>query len=281
MNRGVRTALVLVVALVMATLASYALYLAVQQMPVREVEVNSIPAVVASQDLPVGTLLTIDHVKVIAWPASSPVPNGFATIEEVVDRGLIAGIVTNEPLTEFKLASREAGGGLPPSIPLGMRALSVRVNEVIGVAGFVVPGTRVDVLATVSQGASGGSMSKVVVSNVQVLTAGTRYDLEQARTGESMPSTVVTLMVTPEEAERIALAGIEGSLVLTLRNPLDTKPTETEGIRTASLMGPAPKPPVIVRRTNTRAAVKPAPEPVKTYTVEAIRGGQRGNEEVR
>ena len=280
MNRGVRTALVLVVALVMATLASYALYLAVQQMPVREVEVNSIPAVVASQDLPVGTLVTIDHVKVVAWPASSPVPNGFATIEEVLDRGLIAGIVMNEPLTEFKLASREAGGGLPPSIPLGMRALSVRVNEVIGVAGFVVPGTRVDVLATVSQ-ASGGSISKVVVSNVQVLTAGTRYDLEQARTGESMPSTVVTLMVTPEEAERIALAGNEGSLVLTLRNPLDTKPTETEGIRTASLMGPAPKPAVIVRRRNTRAAVKPAPEPVKTYTVEAIRGGQRGNEEVR
>ncbi len=280
MNRGVRTALVLVVALVMATLASYALYLAVQQMPVREVEVNSIPAVVASQDLPVGTLVTIDHVKVVAWPASSPVPNGFATIEEVLDRGLIAGIVMNEPLTEFKLASREAGGGLPPSIPLGMRALSVRVNEVIGVAGFVVPGTRVDVLATVSQ-ASGGSISKVVVSNVQVLTAGTRYDLEQARTGESMPSTVVTLMVTPEEAERIALAGNEGSLVLTLRNPLDTKPTETEGIRTASLMGPAPKPAVIVRLRNTRAAVKPAPEPVKTYTVEAIRGGQRGNEEVR
>ena len=279
MNRGVRTALVLVVALVMATLASYALYLAVQQMPVREVEVNSIPVVVASQDLPVGTLLTIDHVKVVAWPASSPVANGFATTEEVVDRGLIAGIVANEPLTEFKLASREAGGGLPPSIPLGMRALSVRVNEVIGVAGFVVPGTRVDVLATVSQ--ETGSISKVVVSNVQVLTAGTRYDLEQARTGESMPSTVVTLMVTPEEAERIALAGNEGSLVLTLRNPLDTKPTETEGIRSASLMGPAPKPPVIVRRTNTRAAIKPAPEPVKTYTVEAIRAGQRGNEEVR
>ncbi len=279
MNRGVRTALVLVVALVMATLASYALYLAVQQMPVREVEVNSIPVVVASQDLPVGTLLTIDHVKVVAWPASSPVANGFATMEEVVDRGLIAGIVANEPLTEFKLASREAGGGLPPSIPLGMRALSVRVNEVIGVAGFVVPGTRVDVLATVSQ--ETGSISKVVVSNVQVLTAGTRYDLEQARTGESMPSTVVTLMVTPEEAERIALAGNEGSLVLTLRNPLDTKPTETQGIRSASLMGPAPKPPVIVRRMNTRAAVKPAPEPVKTYMVEAIRGGQRGNEEVR
>ena len=281
MNRGVRTALVLVVALVMATLASYALYLAVQQMPVREVEVNSIPVVVANQDLPVGTLLTVDHVKVVAWPAASPVPGAFGTIEEVSDRGLIAGVVTNEPLTDSKLASREAGGGLPPSIPLGMRALSVRVNEVIGVAGFVVPGTRVDVLATVQQGQQGDSISKVVVSNVQVLTAGTRYDLERARTGEPMPSTVVTLMVTPEEAERIALAGNEGSLVLTLRNPLDTKPTQTDGVRSASLMGPAPKPPVIVQRRNTRVAVTPVVAPPKKYMVEAIRAGQRGNEEVR
>lgn len=280
MNRGVRTALVLVVALVMATLASYALYIAVQQMPVREVEVNSVPIVVANQDLPVGTLLTVDHLKTVPWPASSPVPGGFADPAEIADRGLISGVVMNEPLTESKLAPKEAGGGLPPSIPLGMRALSVRVNEVIGVAGFVVPGTRVDVLATVQQG-QGNSISKVVVSNVQVLTAGTRYDLERARTGEPMPSTVVTLMVTPEEAERISLASNEGALVLTLRNPLDTKPTETEGVRTASLMGTPPKPPVIVQRPQARVAVEPTPEPPRTYTVEAIRGGQRGNEEVK
>ena len=280
MNRGVRTALVLVVALVMATVASYALYLAVQQMPVREVEVNSVPVVVATQDLPVGTLLTVDHLKTVPWPASSPVPGGFATTEDITERGLIAGVLVNEPVTESKLAPMGSGGGLPPSIPLGMRAISVRVNDVIGVAGFVVPGTRVDVLATVSQGQR-DSMSKVVVSNVQVLTAGTRYDLEQARAGEPMPSTVVTLMVTPEEAERISLAATEGQLALTLRNPLDTKPTETEGIRSASLMGPAPKPPVIVRRPSAPVAIAQQPEPPKTYTVEAIRGGQRGNEEVR
>ena len=169
----------------MATLASYALYLAVQEMPVREVEVNSIPVVVANQDLPVGTLLTVDHVKVVAWPQASPVPGAFGTIEEVTDRGLIAGVVTNEPLTDSKLASREAGGGLPPSIPLGMRALSVRVNEVIGVAGFVVPGTRVDVLATVQQGNQGESISKVVVSNVQAQdraqAAGHRAAAEHSR----------------------------------------------------------------------------------------------------
>ena len=283
MNRGVRTAVVLVVALVMASLASYALYLAVQQMPVREVEVNSVPVVVASQDLTVGTLLTVDHLKTISWPAASQVPGAFATTDEVTNRGLIAPIVMNEPLTEAKLAPVEAGAGLPPSIPLGMRALSVRVNEVIGVAGFVVPGTRVDVLATVRQGGGGQgqTMSKAVVSNVQVLTAGTRMDLEKARTGEPMPSTVVTLMVTPEEAERIVLAQNEGPLILTLRNPLDTKPTETKGIRSAQLMGPAPKPPVIVRRASVPVAVKQATPAPTIYTVEAIRAGQRGNEEVQ
>ena len=283
MNRGVRTAVVLVVALVMASLASYALYLAVQRMPVREVEVNSVEVVVASQDLTVGTLLNVDHVKTIAWPASAQVPGAFATPEDVTNRGLIAPIVMNEPVTEAKLAPVEAGGGLPPSIPLGMRALSVRVNEVIGVAGFVVPGTRVDVLATVQQGGGRGeTMSKAVVSNVQVLTAGTRMDLEKARTGEPMPSTVVTLMVTPEEAERIVLAGNEGPLILTLRNPLDTKPTETKGIRAAQLMGPAPKPPVIVRRASVPVAVRQsAPAAPTIYTVEAIRAGQRGSEEVR
>lgn len=280
MNRGVRTAIVLVVALVMATVASYALYLAVQQMPVREVEVNSVPVVVASQDLPVGTLLTADHLKVVPWPAGSPVPGAFTEPEEISDRGLIAGVVLNEPVTETKLAPREAGGGLPPSIPLGMRAISVRVNEVIGVAGFVVPGTRVDVLATVSQGQR-DSMSKVVVSNVQVLTAGTRYDLERARSGEPMPSTVVTLMVTPEEAERITLASNEGQLVLTLRNPLDTKETDTEGIRSASLMGEAPPRPVIVQRAAAPVAVPQEPEAPRAYVVEAIRGGERGNEEVQ
>ena len=276
-----RTALVLVIALVMATVASYGLYLAVQQLPIREVEVNSVPVVVATQDLPVGTMVTTAQVRIARWPASNPIDGAFAEVDAVNDRGLIASVVMNEPITEMKLASREAGAGLPPSIPLGMRAISVKVNEVIGVAGFVVPGTRVDVVATVRRPGNQDSMSKVVVSNVQVLTAGTRYDLETARSGEPMPSTVVTLMVTPEEAERIALASIEGKLVLTLRNPLDTKPTMTNGIRTASLMGPAPQPPVIVPRPGRRVAVRPAPEPPKVYTVETIRAGRRAQEEVK
>ena len=104
-----------------------------------------------------------------------------------------------------------------------MRAISVKVNEVVGVAGFVVPGTRVDVMVTLTNRQQDSlSMTRVVVSNVQVLTAGTRYDQENAKDGKPIPSTVVTLLVSPEDGERVALAASEGQIMLTLRNPLDT-----------------------------------------------------------
>jgi pilus assembly protein CpaB len=251
-------------------------------MPVREVEVRSLYHVVAASDLAMGTLINKDHVKLVAWPASSPVPQGFTTIEAVLNRGLVESVVTNEPLTESKLASVEAGAGLPPSIPEGMRALSVRVNEVIGVAGFVVPGTYVDVMVTLER--ESDSMTRVVLSNVQVLTAGTRYDQQQARAGEPIRTSVVTLLVTPADAERIALAAEEGSIMLTLRNPMDRKPTETQGIRTAALMG-EPAPPPVVRTVQTRRVVVPPPAPpppvARVYTVETIRGAKRAEEVVR
>ena len=112
-----------------------------------------------------------------------------------------------------------------------MRAVSVKVNEVVGVAGFVVPGTHVDVMATLRGTDAKDTMTRVVVSDVEVLTAGTRYDQEKARDGQPIPTTVVTLLVTPSDAERVALAASQGEIMLTLRNPMDRKPTETSGIR--------------------------------------------------
>jgi pilus assembly protein CpaB len=162
-----------------------------------------------------------------------------------------------------------------------MRALSVRVNEVIGVAGFTVAGTRVDVIVTLRDGDK--STSRVIVSNVQILTAGPSYDVEKAKEGNAMTSNVVTLLVTPDDAERITLAQTAGALMLALRNPLDVNPTETKGARMASLLGaPAPEP-VIVQNKGVRRAVvpKPAPSAVPTsYQVESYRGGKRGTEEV-
>src|SRR4029079_10338764 len=150
-------------------------------------------------------------------------------------------VAENEPLSGNNVASKEAGAGLPPTIPQGMRAISVKVNEVIGVAGFVVPGTRVDVMAIVRDNSK--SLARVVVSNVQVLAAGTRYDQEAAREGKALQGTsVVTLMVSPADAELVGLAAIEGQLMLTLRNPLDTSVTPSSGTYAARLAGGGPPP---------------------------------------
>ena len=282
MNRNTRTLVVLVLSVVVATAATLFVYRAVASIPVREVEVKNYHVAVAAKSLPVGTMVMPSDVRLVAWPSSNPVTGGYSTVEEVVNRGLIAPATENEPLTESKLAPREAGAGLPPTITAGMRAISVKVNEVIGVAGFVVPGTRVDVVVTLSK--QHDSVSRVVVTNAQVLTAGTKYDQEQAKDGKPVPSTVVTLLVMPEDAERIALASTEGSIMLTLRNPLDTEPTMTNGTRMASLMG-APDPPPVTRVVSgvrrVQAPVAVAPVAPTIYSVETIRAAKRAQEVVK
>jgi pilus assembly protein CpaB len=282
MNRNKRTFFVLILSVGVAALATSLVYSAVARIPVREVEVKSYHVAVAAKPLPVGTMLAPSDVKLVAWPESSPVRDGYTTVDEVANRGLISAVVENEPLTASKLAAREAGAGLPPTITAGMRAISIKVNEVIGVAGFTVPGTRVDVVVTLSE--RDGSMSRVVVTNVQVLTAGTKYDQEQAKDGKPVPSTVVTLLVTPEDAERIALAAAEGKIMLTLRNPLDMEPTMTKGTRMASLMG-APDPPPVARVVQgVRRAERPkevSPPAPSIYSVETIRAAKRVEEIVK
>jgi pilus assembly protein CpaB len=284
MNRTTRTLVVVAIAVIVAAIASFGVYQAIQRMPVREIEVRSRYQVVAAHDMPMGTMVTKDYVKLVPWPASSPVEKGFTTIESVLNRGLITSVVTNEPLTEGKLAPLESGAGLPPSIPEGMRAVSLKVNEVIGVAGFVVPGTHVDVVVTLRR--NDDSISRAVVSDVQVLTAGTRYDQQKARDGQPIPTSVVTLLVTPSDAERIALAANEGSIMLTLRNPMDRQRTDTPGMRTAGLLGQAAPAAVVKVVEGRHVAVKPPAPPVVAavstiYTVEAIRGAKRSDEVVR
>jgi pilus assembly protein CpaB len=286
MNRQTRTLVVVLVAVATASIASFAVYKAITHIPVRRVEIATRHAVVASAAMPMGTRLTSDSVKVVDWPERTPLNDGFDTIDAVVDRGLVAPVGENEPITESKLAPKEAGAGLPPAISPGMRAMSIKVNEVIGVAGFVVPGTRVDVLVTLQHRDKDDSMARVVVENVQVLTAGTRYDQDNAKKeGKPIPSTVVTLMVMPEDSERIALAQTEGQLMLSLRNPLDTKSADTHGVRTSSLFGAPPPPPApAVRVVTQKPAVVPivaaAPAP-RLYTVETIRAAKRVDEVVK
>jgi pilus assembly protein CpaB len=271
-----RIFIVLALAIAAGGVFAFATYNYVQNIPAQTVSVPTRPVVVAAIDLNVGDEITEDRVRVVDWPASAVPANVISDPNEVVGRGVLTPIFQNEPFLELKLSSKEAGAGLSPAIPEGLRAVSVKVNEVIGVAGYVLPGTRVDVLATVSPTQRSTDMtSKVILTNVEVLAAGTKIerDLEN---DQPIPVSVVTMLVDPEQAERLTLASTEGKIQLALRNPLDKTTPATRGIRPAALLGSA--------ATTPRAVARPASTPVQAAngpTVEIIRGDQRAVESVR
>ncbi|MFN7982045.1 MAG: Flp pilus assembly protein CpaB [Vicinamibacterales bacterium] len=287
MTRNTRTILVLLVALATAGVATVLVERVIEQRPPDAPAAPRIGVVVASHPLANGALITPSDVKLVGWPADALVPGSFSKVEDVMNRGLITSVLENEPLTDSKLAAVGAGAGLPPTITPGMRAISVRVNEVVGVAGFVTPGNRVDVFVTLEEKES--TVTKVVVSNVQVLAAGTRYEQDKKKNGEAMPSTVVTLLLSPEDAERTVLAATEGQIMLALRNPLDVDPTNSAGTRLTSLFGapnapaelPTGRPPAKPRVIAVAPPPPPPPPEPKPYTVEVVRGAKRTEEAIR
>jgi pilus assembly protein CpaB len=261
---------------------AYGTYNFMQNQPVKTVNTPTQPVVVASADLAIGAELKREDLQVVSFPKGSAPEGTFSQPQDIIGRGLIVSLVKNEPVLAAKLASKEAGSGLPPVIPEGMRAVSVRVNEVIGVAGYVLPGTRVDVVATASPTTQPvDTTSKVVLANVQVLTSGTRMEQDQEK-GKPMQVTVVTLLVTPEQAELLALASTEGKIQLALRNPLDRSAPATRGVRPAVLLGSEPATRVVPspRAAATVARALPVAE-VSGATVEIIRGDKRAHEVVR
>jgi pilus assembly protein CpaB len=191
---------------------------------------------------------------------------------------VVAGLTENEAVMESKLAPKDAGAGLPAMIPPNMRAVSVQVNDVIAVAGFVIPGTHVDVLVTGSPSGNNmaDAMTTTVLENVEVLAAGQKIQPNSEGKPEKVP--VITLLVSPEDAQRLTLASNEGKIQLSLRNPLDRAKQDTAAVKTASLYrlpqaAPAPAVKHVAEKTKVKpamAAVAPPP-----YTVEVIRGDKR------
>jgi len=236
------------------------------------------PVVVAVANLDLGASLRPEDVRTIDWPAESVPAGAFEHVEDVVGRGLIQPIVQNEAILPNKLASKDAGAGLAPVIRPGYRALSVRVNDVIGVAGYVPPGTHVDVVVTISPTPGLGEMtSKIVLTNVEVLGSGTKIERDTEQ-GKPIAVSVVTLLVNPAEAEKLTLASTEGKIQLALRNPLDPAAPATPGIRPAALLGyMSPRPVARVAAAAPRPIEIAPPSP----TVEIIRGDKRTQEVVR
>jgi len=276
----IRIFIVLVLALTAGGAFAYGTYRYIQQVPERAESVQTRPVIVAASNLDVGREVRPEDIRIVEWPASALPADAFNNAEDVVGRGVIDSLVQNEPVLNNKLAAKGAGSGLPPVIPPGMRALSVRVNDVVGVAGYVLPGTRVDVVATVNPTQQPNEItSKVVLTNVLVLAAGTKIERDSSE-GKPMSVSVVTLLVEPAEAERLTLASTEGQIQLALRNPLDKETPTTPGIRPAGLIGAAP----IARAVRPRTAApapRPAPVPDVLPAVEFIRGDKRAQEVVR
>jgi pilus assembly protein CpaB len=281
---------VLLIAIVAGGGLAYATYSFVNNNKVAQpAAVATQPVVVAAADLQLGAELKKEDLSILRFPQGTAPDGAFANPAEIIGRGLIVPVVKNEVILGAKLASKEAGSGLPPIIPEGMRAVSVRVNEVVGVAGYVLPGTRVDVIATASPtNQTADATSKVVLANVQVLTAGTRMEPDQEK-GKAMPVTVVTLLVNPEQAERLALASTEGKIQLALRNPLDQGAPVTPGVKPAGLLGAtsAARASLVARPASGRpkatapvAEILPPPPPPPP-TVEVIRGDKRATEIVK
>ncbi len=231
---------------------------------------------VASKSLQLGTRVDSDNLRLISWPADEPVVGAFTRIEDCAGRALITQVAANELILDGKLASKESGAGLPATIPQGMRALSVAVNDVVGVAGFVMPGTMVDVLVTgkISGGQSGSeqSVTRTILENIRVLAAGQK--IEQDREGKPQTVPVITLLVSPEDAGKLAMASTEGKIQLALRNTIDTKKVDPPSVMEAALFsGVAPAAP---KHTGpiVRTVAPAAPSP---YVIEVITGNKREN----
>jgi pilus assembly protein CpaB len=276
MKRG-RLLIGLAVALILGLILAEVVYKAMSQATTRQTVTTS-QIVVAATQMPLGTRLQAQDLKLISWPAGEPIQGVFTRIQDCVDRALITPVLPGEPILEGKLAPKDAGAGLPAVIPEGMRAVSVAVNDVVAVAGFAQPGTSVDVMVT-GQSMGGGpteNVTRTILEDVRVLAAGQKT--EQDRQGQATTVTVITLLVTPEDADKLAMANTMGRIQLALRNAIDPNKTAPPPLFQGTLLGsgPAPAPVPVSAHIHAKVTAPPAPP---AYSVEVIRASKRETSE--
>lgn len=284
MNR--RLVSVLFFALLVASAASFLVYrliLVRVQSQSQGQTVATSKLLVAKHDLQVGALIQEGDIDEVSWGA--PIPDdAVKNRADLLGRGVVATVFQGEPILEHRLAAHGAGAGLAATIPMGMRAVALRVNEVVGLAGFVMPGMRVDVLVAGSAPGSPNTVCRTVLQNIEVLSAGQKLEKNNEAKPES--AQVVNLLVTPDQAETLDLAS-ESRVQLVLRNPLDTKSQPTAGTTIAKLYG---VPEVQIAHFNPDPSAitpvgkpHPAAEPVKApkapaIIVEVFNGSKRSQE---
>jgi pilus assembly protein CpaB len=293
--RNKRFFIVLVGALLFGLLAAFSVsrYLSSAQAYSK----NLTRVAVAKVAIPVGTKIIPEQLMVVQFPKESTPDGTFESADKLVGRVAVTNIAPREPITETRLAPEGTAGGLSAVIPEGYRAMTVKVDDVVGISGFIMPGTLVDIVVVINPAESAGMkdpISKIVLQNIKVLANGKNIDQpENQRDANSVKA--VTLLVTPEQAEKLALAASEGKLQLVMRNSIDQGDEQTTGIDKRRLLSgeravPAPEPGSLkseqpagstsaarrVRPVEPKPVVQAAPAPPRA-SVEMIEGAKKRN----
>lgn len=236
------------------------------------------PVVAAAKDLPVGVALTSQDLTLVDWPLSVPLTGAATKIEEVVGHPLIYPLEAKEPVMKRDLALPGSGLGLSVKIPEGMRATSVRSNEVTGVAGYLYPGSHVDVLGTFNPGNGASPVTQTILQNVEVVTAGTQ--IEPDPQGKPQTVNVVTLLLTPEDSQKLLLSSTQGTIQFVLRSGADAGKTNPQPTRLSELVAGV-KPPSPPASGARRVVAKPKvtlPPPTPVFVMEVIQGEKHSEE---
>jgi pilus assembly protein CpaB len=225
--------------------------------------------VTASMNLDAGEAIKKENLKLVDWPGNTPLPGAFTKTDDVIGRVMLFPVAAGEPVLERQLSAPGSGTGLANKVTEGMRAISLKSDEIVGVAGFLLPGTHVDVLVTYPSPASQEPVTATVLQNVVVLAAGQK--IQPDPDGKAVTVDVVTLLVTPRDAERAVMAAAHGSVHFDLRNGADQEQLSRAPLQLSQLEGP---------KTESRAAASPAPhkfttQPKSSYVVETIAGGKQ------
>lgn len=228
---------------------------------------QTVKIVVAANDLPAGVALSEKDVNLVDWPSDVPLTGTYTKVQDVLGHPLIRSLGAKEPIFQRDLGLEGSGVGLATKIPPGMRATAVRSNEIVGVAGFLYPGSHVDVMATINMPNNGGNLTQTVLQDVEVLTAG--QTIEPDPQGKPQSVDVVTLLLTPEDSQKLQLASTQGTIQFVLRNGTDKD--VNKDLRAARLdqLVPMPKPAPV--RTKAGKVVQARP----TYVLEVIEGTKK------
>lgn len=283
MNQRLMT--ILLSAFIIAAGASYVVYRLVGKQLTENSKNKPTKVVVAAHDLDIGEVIKDTDVKTVDLVGAPP-KDAILKAADAVGRGVLTTIYAEEPIIEKRLAKSGSGGGLAVTIPVGMRACAVKVDDVVGVAGFVVPGMRVDVLISGTLPGTqndAGTQVKTVLQNIEVLSAGKNFQHDNE--GKPVEVPVVNLLVTPEQAETLSLASNQAHIQLVLRNPIDHNMPSTPGTDLANIFGrpappPAPVAPIVIKRVAAPSPPPVAPKvepppPLPPFVVQVMNGGKQ------